>query len=554
MFVPMDLPEFTSSLQTLDLAKAWVENCISDHPQCQSADELFVPKRLIEILTGDSGSVQIRLRETAGEEVRYVTLSHCWGNHIPLRLLKGNMAKMKEEINYQQLSRVFQDAILVAIYLRVDYIWIDSLCIIQDCEQDWIQEATQMITVYSSSYCNISATAASNSLFVRRHPRHLLPVEKTIRGEPRYIYSNNLWKNEIELSPLNERGWVCQERLLSPRNLHFGASQLFWECDTCSNCEISPIRMNPHEPSPALRLNPILREVGCDSEFHTRVYDTWDSIVGMYSKAKLTKERDKLIAISGIAKKLGPIVNDRYLAGLWLRPLVSQLLWFVKPEEIVYRPKIYVAPSWSWASVIGPVYSDYSVDMAEWNLLNIEAVEMSYVDGNPYGLVKSGEIKIQGRLAKANICGRFCRQDKPDGSFEYYIDGIAKEVVDIYAYRDATSIKGERIERIHDTDSNIYCLPVHESLGVSHVVRGLLLRPTGISPCQFQRFGYFFTESNAATNATFEACRSFDKTTEASSFSSIQDDEGNRKYTTETSSYSSLQGDEGNRKYIITIV
>ena len=166
-------------------------------------------------------------------------------------------------------------------------------------------------------------------------------------------------------APLNGRAWVVQERLLSPRVLHYGKDQLLWECHELDACETYPQGL----PSIAAIAHTLFK--GLDPEVDGRrlrkfsnnksdpdldPYHLWAKVVQAYTSSDLSKPGDKLIAIYGIAKRFRSMLNDTYLAGLWLRVLPTQLLWHVDdcsqanglPAK---RPPSYRAPSWSWASV-----------------------------------------------------------------------------------------------------------------------------------------------------------------------------------------------------------
>lgn len=113
----------------------------------------------------------------ATPNARYVTLSHCWGSYMPLRLLKNNISSLKQGIRF---SQTFQDAMVVAQRLGVRYIWIDSLCIIQDSEEIWLEQSALMGQIYSNSFCNIAAAHASDSrqgCFIDRNPDLVAPIK-----------------------------------------------------------------------------------------------------------------------------------------------------------------------------------------------------------------------------------------------------------------------------------------------------------------------------------------------------------------------------------------
>jgi hypothetical protein len=78
------------------------------------------------------------------------------------------------------------------------------------------------------------------------------------------------------------------------------------------------------------------------------VYKAWHLLRDIYVGTLVTYERDKLVALSGIARSFQQLLVDQYLAGLWRKTLVYDLLWSVpKPRKLT----AYRAPSWSWASM-----------------------------------------------------------------------------------------------------------------------------------------------------------------------------------------------------------
>ncbi|CAN9170068.1 unnamed protein product [Alternaria alternata] len=221
------------------LLKEWIRVCDLDHNLCQHDDEaLTMPTRLIEV--GD----HIRLVETATiKPCRYVALSHCWGplqKHQRFCTYKQNITQRKAGIAFDALPRTFRDAVTVTQGLSVRYIWIDSLCIIQDDENDWQSEASKMEQVFSAAYCTIGASAAKSSLqgfLTERIPRSVVKVPVDVSKAMYACLSIDDFHNDVELSPLNSRGWVLQERALSRRTIFFTSTQVYWECGAGIHCE-----------------------------------------------------------------------------------------------------------------------------------------------------------------------------------------------------------------------------------------------------------------------------------------------------------------------------
>ncbi len=238
------------------LARKWLHQCLSSHGNCianiQSVPD--IPARLVEISGSDANPI-IRIVETASRprEGEYTTLSHCWGAADFLTLRESCIDNMKEGIVWSSLPKIFQDAVTVTMWFGIKYLWIDSLCIIQDSHEDWERESKNMKHIYKNSFLTIAATMAvdaTRGLFVDRNP-DVVRISKVhaqwsreLKGD--HLFENQaLWNDDILESPLLKRAWVCQERLLSPRVLHFGRSQMFWECQDLDACETFPENLPP---------------------------------------------------------------------------------------------------------------------------------------------------------------------------------------------------------------------------------------------------------------------------------------------------------------------
>ncbi|KAL9576181.1 MAG: hypothetical protein Q9212_007316 [Teloschistes hypoglaucus] len=378
------------------------------------------------------------------------------------------------------LLRTFQDAISVTRKLGIRFLWIDSLCIIQNSSADWEEESEKMRYVYGDAFVTLAATASQDSmggLFYGRDPALASPVKlspkwKGTSSEDFVAIPQSLWVGAVSLAPLNQRAWALQERVLSPRVIHFGREQIYWECRSMDRCEMFPNAL----PTTVNDLNSrfkgidfdadgsLLRKIaennnvrrslfyvgrmrqvkarddsgerifsesknsadngkdekhnageGCEDRDSSMKsgdmidscndltvndemernsgqgtttgnddglngYYIWSRLLEKYSRTKLTFEKDKLVAISSLAQLMETQLHDQYVLGLWKRILPSQLLWRVedycpqlldrlarllevcnKPVSgsreyfVASRPEAYRAPSWSWASIEGPI-------------------------------------------------------------------------------------------------------------------------------------------------------------------------------------------------------
>ncbi|UKZ74872.1 hypothetical protein TrVFT333_002542 [Trichoderma virens FT-333] len=173
---------------------------------------------------------------------KYMTLSHRWGDSNIPTLTTNTIIPWAQELSIKILPKTFQDFIILAQRLQVRYVWIDSLCIIQqgDDGNDWRIEALTMDQVYMNSYCNVSADWGSpkRGLYFQRDLRMIdkpnidWRVKRqrnpdVVAVEECVMVENEFWEDQISRSPLSIRGWVVQERWLCPRNLRFGPREVF---------------------------------------------------------------------------------------------------------------------------------------------------------------------------------------------------------------------------------------------------------------------------------------------------------------------------------------
>ena len=443
-----------------------------------------------------------------------MTLSHCWGGTVPLTLTSATFAKFIVDIPYFDLPRTFQEAIRITRNFGIRYLWIDSLCIIQESREDWKREAAMMGEVYRHSWCNIAATKARDSrggCFDERHPLLVSPcrIQTTWPDEPQrafYCVPDGIWNSQIDACPLSTRGWVFQEIALSPRVLHYGKGQVFWECCELRACESHPggteialhegtkISLDPHTIQEANKLH--FKHTPPE---HDKYY-IWDNAIHQYSKRALTfPQKDIFYAMSGIARLVIP--PEEYLAGLWNSPqtLVEQLLWHTNLDSSAVRSPRYRAPSWSWASLDSDGIEFIGFEVIEDHLSHshdlVEILEAKVTledSADSYGPVTDGHIKLRGTvitstislqgLSGTNICSFGTIQMSPNHDFGELYEGCI-----------------------------VHCLPMrldtseeNYAIGSFDHIHGLILEPTGVNDHEYFRRGYFLVENEDAFNGNDE--------------------------------------------------
>lgn len=288
------------------------------------------------------------------------------------------------------------------------YLWIDSLCIIQDSKAHWDQESKIMGAVYGRADCTIAALSAINShegCFVDRNPLVSLPCFLKAGGKSWYIEGNptigvELRDSKLQPLPLHQRAWVVQERLLSPRTLYYGSFGLAWECVECSATESIPegavSRFSPKMSFFAIHQLPPDGNPELNGQ---KIYEEWLTAQIAYTRCSLTKFTDKLVAISGVINRIESITGWTNIFGLWKERFLVDLLWFL--EEPSIRPPVNVAPSWSWASIEGRVMMATGPSEEVKFMAEVEAGAMP--SQKSFGLQLKARVRqVTGRRGKLN--------------------------------------------------------------------------------------------------------------------------------------------------------
>ncbi|OAP59335.1 hypothetical protein AYL99_06633 [Fonsecaea erecta] len=441
----------TGSAAGFHLALNWLRTCMTTHFPCRHFAPVLpnLPTRVIDIGQSDRRMAPRLHVSTTNQKGFYFTLSHRWGTSNHCRTTKSRLHEFQREIPLNELSKTFLDAIDITRRLGFRYLWIDSLCIIQDDESDWQTEAAKMGDVYRQGALNLAAVDSDEPGCFRDRDGavtrpckldieipdgilplrdgdiiHALPSQKLGPKKPSQAYRG----------PLDSRGWVLQEYMLARRTLNFGKKMIYWDCLTMLASEPLPDGLETGDIGINDDGDFVQRfKAGISGDFQkledplstaSQAFSRiWFLAVEAYTRRKLTFEKDRLVAIAGLAIEYQKVTGDVYLAGMWKRDLLDGLLWSVwargcptvgntvaqKGDHGPYGERYtdFKAPSWSWASVSGYIryIEQYEHDdrVGQKFMADLLHAECTPLDPRMTSYTYSGHLLIRGQLLEATI-------------------------------------------------------------------------------------------------------------------------------------------------------
>lgn len=389
----------TASESTLRLACSWLQSCQTQHKLC-SSQGIFpqgYPRRLLR-LSSTNTRPRVNLHEVPdpASDLRYLTLSHCWGTSLPLKLTRDMYDAFIKDIPIEDLPFPFKNAIDITQRLGYEYLWIDALCIVQDDPLDWENEAPRMGTIYGNSVCTIAALSSKGSnggCYASRMPLAHLPCRITTKsGSLSSLHSamSEVIKRHMQpinvgvavSPPLHRRAWVVQERALSARTIYFSQVGIYWECCCAALFETDGEDMpeSPNDMDLKYGMGQILRqsipanaagkEITSDiiSQISTSTlgatfqvlganwHSQWWQMIERYTRCGITRQSDRWPAVSGMGEVLKFVADSQIIAGLWQSRTLKELLWSCTDTDALQPVRFdKKTPTWSWLSISSPV-------------------------------------------------------------------------------------------------------------------------------------------------------------------------------------------------------
>ncbi|KXX75294.1 hypothetical protein MMYC01_208669 [Madurella mycetomatis] len=355
-----------------------VDRCNSSHPRCRLGvdgspldEPPELPTRVIDV---GSTEQRPRLVISQARKANYVTLSHCWGSQRWVATTTESLPQMLDGFDLAAIPKTYADAIAVTRKLGIQFLWIDSFCIIQDNREDWAAESQRMGDIYEKAYLNIAAAGASDGkagfLEARKEDPIYVRVPAAADQQASHFFFTNQANSDFDAFvtrvKLNTRGWVLQERILSRRTIHFAADMWYWECGQHitsedgwqhSASEDGWQHINSEDgwqhdflditdPSRGYSLRQTLDasvtaigKVFRHGEEHRSnitgplVVQTevlWVQILRTYSKCSLTFPSDKQPALQGLVNRFKLAARRPHVFGHWIQagePLPLSLMW-----------------------------------------------------------------------------------------------------------------------------------------------------------------------------------------------------------------------------------
>lgn len=339
--------------------KRSLEICLAEHEVCAKPDAQL-PTRVLALDDSDAHE-RVFLHESGPDEMgRYIALSYCWGKTFQTKLLVSNLEDFKETgIVIATLPKTLQDSILVSRKLGMKYLWIDSLCIIQNSAADKDLEIARMASIYKNAIIVLSAAISTDCGQGFLHDReavqlHLdnslrLPFFTDADPDTRAIVD---WIHlcpgahmgykvlRFAQEPINSRAWTYQESKLAERLLIFGSGPPQWHCKEGEMIYGLDLLLDDlTDPNGFTTTTQRTVRDGETVGGETRTtqekvptedigeWKEWFPMLENYSHKALTVQTDKLLAIAAMAAEYASGENGRYAAGLWETSLPRSLLW-----------------------------------------------------------------------------------------------------------------------------------------------------------------------------------------------------------------------------------
>ncbi len=191
---------------------------------------------------------------------------------------------------------------------------------------------------------------------------------------------------DVELGPLNSRGWVLQEEALSRRSIYYTSTQVYWECGAGVHCETLARLRSKFWSSRGMSFIHVCSQcisswraafLG-DANFPKSALEYYrdgrqvliQDLYERYSNLVFTRPSDRAVAILGLQERLARAFRTQAAYGFFAAYFARGLLW--KRRDARHMTRITQSagrrvPSWSWLSKVGAIkYMDLKFKEISW--------------------------------------------------------------------------------------------------------------------------------------------------------------------------------------------
>ena len=435
-----------ASEQGIERVRKWLGTCVQTHRETCPATSKGTNSLLPSLLVDVSDLERLHIHESAPKERgEYCALSYCWGGPQAFQTTSATLMARLNGFSVTVLPRTLQDAVKLTHELSVKYLWVDSICIIQDSEDHRTYQLSRMGEIYMNATLTICAARCSTAdgSFLEDRADAATGVHKNLvffnilqledadvssgpRSKKRVQAVGNLWLMESNVpflkDPISHRAWCLQESTLSPRIVYYERLRPIWRCNGCIEGDGGPEVDGAVFPLNQTVLNQAIHHrqaLAKDARYSSEMDKTaivrdihlnWQRTLEDYTMRELSFDHDKFPAIGGIATEIFKLTGDAYAAGIWLSTCLQDLMWTTKKKEWLHRSAERRAPTWSWASTNCPIRYDAvtedAVAVARVIRCNISrpedarSKELSLATLPHVSEIGEGELIVQGSLKK----------------------------------------------------------------------------------------------------------------------------------------------------------
>ncbi|MCJ1236230.1 hypothetical protein MMC14_004208 [Varicellaria rhodocarpa] len=370
----------SSAAESPAMVRRWLEICHNSHGEkCKIRRGVEFERMRSKSFFGVIDVDLMCLRSLQLGE-RYVALSYTWGDGILFRSVVKNFPNLHVKGGIQnvlnRLPRVIRDAIYLVQAIGERYLWVDSLCIIQDSQSSWDLNASLMDIVYGGAHLTICAADGENAEAGLKgiNGSERIFTQHIEEYDPGYAPSidlmvSHLAETYIKQSVWNTRAWTFQERMLSKRCLIFVDGRIYFQCHTTTMCEDT---VSDH-PNAGWSMELVQAPNQKLSDLHYRPIQVYATSVELYTSRQLRFEKDILSAFCGIGSFIGNTLNASLIYGLPNSHFDWALLWETyetDPKNTIRHRDITKFPSWAWCGWMGGRMA-YKSSMISGTLINL---------------------------------------------------------------------------------------------------------------------------------------------------------------------------------------